>query len=57
MSTVNIHEAKTQLSRLLEAAARGEKIIIEGREAHRQAGPDRETETQTRRPEGNLYPR
>ncbi|MGH8471188.1 MAG: type II toxin-antitoxin system Phd/YefM family antitoxin [Gammaproteobacteria bacterium] len=28
MSTVNIHEAKTQLSRLLEAAARGEEIII-----------------------------
>jgi prevent-host-death family protein len=28
MSTVNIHEAKTHLSRLLEAAAAGEEIII-----------------------------
>lgn len=26
--TVNIHEAKTQLSRLLEAAGRGEDVII-----------------------------
>ncbi len=28
MRTVNIHAAKTQLSRLVEAAAKGEEIII-----------------------------
>ena len=28
MRTVNIHEAKTQLSRLVEAAARGESFVI-----------------------------
>lgn len=28
MKTVNIHEAKTHLSRLLEAAAKGESFII-----------------------------
>lgn len=28
MTTVNIHGAKTQLSRLLDAAAAGEEIII-----------------------------
>lgn len=28
MKTVNIHEAKTHLSRLVEAAARGEPFII-----------------------------
>lgn len=28
MSVVNVHEAKTHLSRLLEAAAAGEEIII-----------------------------
>lgn len=28
MHTVNIHEAKTHLSRLIEAAARGEPFII-----------------------------
>jgi len=28
MKVVNVHEAKTQLSRLLEEAARGEEIII-----------------------------
>ena len=28
MATVNIHEAKTHLSRLVERAARGETIII-----------------------------
>jgi prevent-host-death family protein len=28
MQTVNIHAAKTQLSRLVEAAASGEEIII-----------------------------
>jgi prevent-host-death family protein len=28
MQTVNIHAAKTQLSRLVEAAAAGEEIII-----------------------------
>ncbi|MBV8046870.1 MAG: type II toxin-antitoxin system prevent-host-death family antitoxin [Paludibacterium sp.] len=28
MQTVNIHEAKTQLSRLVEQAARGEPFII-----------------------------
>lgn len=28
MRTVNIHEAKTQLSRLVERAARGEAFII-----------------------------
>ena len=28
MKTVNIHEAKTQLSRLVEAAAKGEPFII-----------------------------
>jgi len=28
MRTVNIHEAKTQLSRLVEQAARGESFII-----------------------------
>jgi prevent-host-death family protein len=26
--TVNVHEAKTQLSRLLEAASRGEDVVI-----------------------------
>ncbi len=26
--TVNVHEAKTQLSRLLEAACRGEEVVI-----------------------------
>lgn len=28
METVNVHEAKTQLSRLLERVVRGEEIII-----------------------------
>ncbi|MDE2005250.1 MAG: type II toxin-antitoxin system Phd/YefM family antitoxin [Rhodospirillales bacterium] len=28
MSTVNIHDAKTHLSRLIEQAAKGEKVII-----------------------------
>ena len=28
MQTVNIHEAKTQFSRLVDAAANGEEIII-----------------------------
>jgi len=28
MKTVNIHEAKTQLSRLVEAAAKGEPFVI-----------------------------
>ncbi|HYK04361.1 MAG TPA: type II toxin-antitoxin system prevent-host-death family antitoxin [Thermoanaerobaculia bacterium] len=28
MNTVNIHEAKTQLSRLVERAARGEAFVI-----------------------------
>ena len=28
MTRVNIHEAKTQLSRLLERVARGEEIVI-----------------------------
>jgi prevent-host-death family protein len=28
MNTVNIHEAKTQLSRLVDRAARGESFII-----------------------------
>ena len=28
MKTVNIHEAKTQLSRLVERAARGEAFVI-----------------------------
>jgi prevent-host-death family protein len=28
METVNIHEAKTQFSRLVDAAANGEEIII-----------------------------
>ena len=28
MTTVNIHEAKTQLSRLIERAARGETFVI-----------------------------
>jgi prevent-host-death family protein len=28
MNTVNIHEAKTQLSRLVERAARGETFVI-----------------------------
>lgn len=28
MQTVNIHEAKTHLSRLLEAVERGEEVII-----------------------------
>ena len=28
MSKVNIHEAKTHFSRLVEAAARGEEVII-----------------------------
>lgn len=27
-TTVNVHEAKTQLSRLLEAASRGEEVVI-----------------------------
>ena len=28
MATVNIHEAKTQLSRLLEQVAAGERVVI-----------------------------
>lgn len=28
MSTINVHEAKTHLSRLLERANRGEEVII-----------------------------
>jgi prevent-host-death family protein len=28
MDTVNVHEAKTQLSRLLDRVARGEEVII-----------------------------
>ena len=28
MSTVNIHDAKTHLSRLIEQAARGESVVI-----------------------------
>ena len=28
MTTVNVHEAKTQLSRLIEAAEAGEEVII-----------------------------
>lgn len=28
MTTVNIHEAKTHLSRLLEQAARGDEVLI-----------------------------
>lgn len=28
MKTVNIHEAKTQFSKLIEAVARGEEIVI-----------------------------
>ncbi len=28
MQTVNIHEAKSQLSRLIEAAANGEEVVI-----------------------------
>lgn len=28
MTTVNIHEAKTHLSRLLEQAARGDEVVI-----------------------------
>ncbi len=28
MQTLNIHEAKTQFSRLVEAVARGEEIVI-----------------------------
>jgi prevent-host-death family protein len=28
MDTVNVHEAKTQLSRLLERVAKGEEILI-----------------------------
>jgi len=28
MSQVNIHEAKTQLSKLIECASRGEEVII-----------------------------
>lgn len=28
MKTVNVHEAKTQLSKLIEAAAKGESFII-----------------------------
>lgn len=28
MPTVNIHEAKTHLSRLIDAAARGETVVI-----------------------------
>lgn len=28
MQTVNIHEAKTQFSRLVDAAASGEEIVI-----------------------------
>jgi prevent-host-death family protein len=28
MLIVNVHEAKTQLSKMLEAVARGEKVII-----------------------------
>ena len=35
MLTVNIHEAKTHLSRLLDRAAKGEPFIIQGRQAAR----------------------
>ena len=28
MTTVNVHEAKTQLSRLIEAAEAGEEVVI-----------------------------
>ena len=28
MQTINIHEAKTQFSRLLEAVAQGEEVVI-----------------------------
>lgn len=28
MQTINIHEAKTQFSKLIEAVAQGEKIVI-----------------------------
>ena len=28
MQTINIHEAKTQLSKLIEAVTQGEKIVI-----------------------------
>jgi len=35
MSTVNIHDAKTHLSRLIEQAAQGEQVIIAPRRASR----------------------
>ena len=40
---INIHEAKTQLSRLIERAARGEEIVIAraGRPVARLVGLDR----------------
>ncbi|CAB3775259.1 type II toxin-antitoxin system Phd/YefM family antitoxin [Paraburkholderia humisilvae] len=31
MQTVNVHEAKTKLSRLIEAAVSGEEVIISNR--------------------------
>jgi hypothetical protein len=34
MKTVNVHDAKTQLSRLLERAHAGEEIIIAKAESH-----------------------
>lgn len=51
MHTVNIHEAKTQLSRLVEAAARGEPFIIAkaGRPMVRVSAIDAPAAGQTRR--------
>jgi len=34
MLTVNIHEAKTQLSRLIEQAVKGDSFIIAKAESH-----------------------
>ena len=38
MKTVNIQEAKTHLSRLLEEAAAGEEIVLQTREQRRRGG-------------------
>ncbi|UDF04585.1 type II toxin-antitoxin system Phd/YefM family antitoxin [Asticcacaulis sp. AND118] len=51
MTTVNIHEAKTHLSRLVEQAAKGESFIIAkaGKPMARVAAIDAPESTKTRR--------
>ncbi|ESQ76942.1 type II toxin-antitoxin system Phd/YefM family antitoxin [Asticcacaulis sp. YBE204] len=51
MATVNIHEAKTHLSRLVEQAAKGESIIIAkaGKPVAKVTALDAPTRNQVRR--------